>query len=142
MGMVETELFAQTYKSYSLATVRYPVLEIEARAQRQLERRWQRIVVVEQARVEPFENGQGFSLRVCCLASRRATQTADNHVINAQCSLRISWQISAFDGLHACFRVTHAGSGAGRGRCRDLLQLLRCQLDAPAEGAGNGGEKQ
>ncbi|MBI2948651.1 MAG: hypothetical protein HYY23_13490, partial [Verrucomicrobia bacterium] len=44
-GMVETELFAQTYKSYGLATVRYPVLEIEAK-------------------VEPFENGQGFSLRV------------------------------------------------------------------------------
>jgi DNA-directed DNA polymerase III PolC len=44
-GMVETELFAQTYKSYGLATVRYPVLEIEAK-------------------VEPFENGRGFSLRV------------------------------------------------------------------------------
>ena len=43
-GIVETELFAQTYKSYGLATVRYPVLEIEAR-------------------VEPFENGRGFSLR-------------------------------------------------------------------------------
>ena len=44
-GMVETELFAQTYRSYGLATVRYPVLEIEAR-------------------VEPFENGRGFTLRV------------------------------------------------------------------------------
>jgi DNA-directed DNA polymerase III PolC len=44
-GMVETELFAQTYKSYGLATVRYPVLEITAT-------------------VEPFENGRGFSLRV------------------------------------------------------------------------------
>ncbi len=44
-GMVETELFAQTYKSYGLATVRYPVLEVEAK-------------------VEPFENGRGFSLRV------------------------------------------------------------------------------
>jgi DNA polymerase III alpha subunit len=44
-GMVETELFAQTYKSYGLATVRYPVLEVEAT-------------------VEPFENGRGFSLRV------------------------------------------------------------------------------
>ncbi len=44
-GMVETELFAQTYRSHGLATVRYPVLEIEAR-------------------VEPFENGRGFSLRV------------------------------------------------------------------------------
>jgi DNA-directed DNA polymerase III PolC len=44
-GMVETELFAQTYKSYGLATVRYPVLEIEAR-------------------VEAYENGKGYSLRV------------------------------------------------------------------------------
>ena len=44
-GMVETELFAPTYRSYGLATVRYPVLEITAR-------------------VEPFENGRGFSLRV------------------------------------------------------------------------------
>jgi len=44
-GMVETELFAQTYKSCGLATVRYPVLEVEAK-------------------VEPFENERGFSLRV------------------------------------------------------------------------------
>ena len=44
-GIVETELFAQTYKSYALATVRYPVLEVTAT-------------------VEPFENGRGFSLRV------------------------------------------------------------------------------
>jgi len=44
-GMVETELFAQTYKSYGLATVRYPVLEITAT-------------------VEPFENRRGFTLRV------------------------------------------------------------------------------
>jgi hypothetical protein len=44
-GMVETELFAQTYKSYGLATVRYPVLEVEAK-------------------VEPFENGRGFTARV------------------------------------------------------------------------------
>lgn len=44
-GMVETELFAPTYRSYGLATVRYPVLEVTAT-------------------VEPFENGRGFSLRV------------------------------------------------------------------------------
>jgi len=44
-GMVETELFAQTYRSHALSTIRYPVLEVEAR-------------------VEPFENGHGFSLRV------------------------------------------------------------------------------
>ena len=44
-GIVETELFAPTYRSYGLATVRYPVLEVTAT-------------------VEPFENGRGFSLRV------------------------------------------------------------------------------
>jgi DNA-directed DNA polymerase III PolC len=49
-GIIETELFAKTYKTYGLATVRYPVLEIEAR-------------------VEPFENGLGFSLRA--MAARR-----------------------------------------------------------------------
>ena len=49
-GMVETELFAQTYKSYGLATVRYPVLEVTAT-------------------VEPFENERGFSLRI--LRARR-----------------------------------------------------------------------
>ena len=43
-GIVETELFAQTYKSYGLATVRYPVLEITAT-------------------IDPFENGRGYSLR-------------------------------------------------------------------------------
>ena len=44
-GIVETELFASTYRSYGLATVRYPVLEVTAT-------------------VEPFENQRGFSLRV------------------------------------------------------------------------------
>jgi DNA polymerase III alpha subunit len=44
-GMIETELFAQTYKTYGLATVRYPVLEVTGR-------------------VEPFENGRGHTLRV------------------------------------------------------------------------------
>lgn len=49
-GIIEAELFAQTYKSYGLATVRYPVLEIEAS-------------------VELFENGRGFTLRA--LAARK-----------------------------------------------------------------------
>ncbi len=44
-GIVETELFAASYRSYGLATVRYPVLEVEAT-------------------VEPFQSGRGFSLRV------------------------------------------------------------------------------
>lgn len=39
-----TDLFADTYRSYGLATVRYPVLEVTAR-------------------VEPFENGKGWTLR-------------------------------------------------------------------------------
>lgn len=55
-GMVETELFAQTYKNYGLATVRYPVLEITAT-------------------VEPFENGRGFSLRVLRAGRPRARET-------------------------------------------------------------------
>jgi DNA polymerase III alpha subunit len=44
-GIVETELFADTYRSYGLATVRYPVLEITAR-------------------VESYDNSNGFNLRV------------------------------------------------------------------------------
>jgi error-prone DNA polymerase len=44
-GMIETELFAKTYRSYGLATIRYPVLEITAT-------------------VVPYENGRGYSLRV------------------------------------------------------------------------------
>jgi DNA polymerase III alpha subunit len=52
-GMVETELFARTYRYYGLATVRYPVLEVEAK-------------------VEPFENGRGFSLRVLRAAKPRS----------------------------------------------------------------------
>ena len=44
-GIVETELFAATYRSHGLATVRYPVLEVEGR-------------------VEPFENRRGYTLRV------------------------------------------------------------------------------
>jgi hypothetical protein len=43
--MVETKLFVQTFKSYGLATVRYPMLGAEAK-------------------VEPFENRRGFTLRV------------------------------------------------------------------------------
>ncbi len=56
-GMVETELFAPTYRSYGLATVRYPVLEVTAT-------------------VEPFENGRGFSLRLL-KAGKPRTKTGD-----------------------------------------------------------------
>ncbi len=44
-GMIEAELFGSTYRRFGLATVRYPVLEVTAT-------------------VEPFENGNGYSLRV------------------------------------------------------------------------------
>jgi DNA polymerase III alpha subunit len=44
-GIVETELFASTYQSYGAATIRYPVLEVDAS-------------------VEPFDNGNGFTLRI------------------------------------------------------------------------------
>ena len=55
-GIVETELFSKTYRTYGLATVRYPVLEIEAR-------------------VEPFENGRGFTLRAMAARKPRVFQT-------------------------------------------------------------------
>jgi DNA-directed DNA polymerase III PolC len=44
-GIVETELFARTYQSYGLNTIRYRVLEITAK-------------------VEPYENNRGHTLRV------------------------------------------------------------------------------
>ena len=44
-GMIEAELFGATYRRFGLATVRYPVLEVTAT-------------------IEPFENGNGYSLRV------------------------------------------------------------------------------
>jgi error-prone DNA polymerase len=62
-GMVETELFAQTYKSYGLATVRYPVLEITAT-------------------VEPFENGHGFTLRVLRAGKPRQNTYSDGHNVS------------------------------------------------------------
>jgi len=59
-GMVETELFATTYRHYGLATVRYPVLEVSAT-------------------VEPFENGRGFSLRVHRAGRPRKKSGGDSH---------------------------------------------------------------
>jgi DNA polymerase III alpha subunit len=56
-GMIETELFARTYKTYGLATVRYPVLEVTGR-------------------VEPFENGRGHTLRVMRAGKPRMLGTA------------------------------------------------------------------
>ncbi len=58
-GVVETELFARTYKSYGLNTVRYRVLEITAT-------------------VEPFENGRGYTLRVLRAGKPRTRKPAGN----------------------------------------------------------------
>ena len=55
-GVVETELFAKTYKSYGLSTIRYRVLEITAK-------------------VEAFENGRGFTLRVMRAGKPRKLRT-------------------------------------------------------------------
>jgi len=65
-GMVETELFAPTYKSYGLATVRYPVLEIEAR-------------------VEPFDNRRGFSLRVLRRPNHAPRRNKANPALHLLC---------------------------------------------------------
>ena len=59
-GMVETELFAQTYKNYGLATVRYPVPEVTAT-------------------VDLLENGRGFSLRVLRAGKPRYISTSKPH---------------------------------------------------------------
>lgn len=67
-GIVGTELFAATYRSYGLATVRYPVLEVEAT-------------------VEPYENGRGFSLRAWRVSKPRtntAPETIDQSKISAE----------------------------------------------------------
>jgi DNA polymerase III alpha subunit len=42
--IASTDLFADTYRAYGLATVRYPVLEVTAQ-------------------IEPYENGNGWTLR-------------------------------------------------------------------------------
>lgn len=55
-GIVETELFADTYRRYGLATVRFPVLEVRAK-------------------VEAFDNAKGFSLRVLSAGSPRLILT-------------------------------------------------------------------
>jgi DNA-directed DNA polymerase III PolC len=56
-GIIETELFAKTYRSYGLNTIRYRVLEITAT-------------------VEPFENGRGHTLRVLRAGKPRTKKTA------------------------------------------------------------------
>ncbi len=52
-GIVGADLFAATYRSYGVVTVRYPVLEVEAT-------------------VEPYENGRGFTLRVIRVSKPRS----------------------------------------------------------------------
>ena len=62
-GMMETELFAQTYKNYGLATVRFPVLEVTAT-------------------VEPFENGRGFTSRVLRVGRTRTNPVSGLTVLS------------------------------------------------------------
>jgi DNA polymerase-3 subunit alpha len=69
-GIIETELFSKTYRSYGLATVRYPVLEIEAR-------------------VEPFENGRGFTLRAMAARRPRMSTGKDTVQTNKPQNLRL-----------------------------------------------------
>ena len=57
-GIVETELFASTYRSYGLVTNRYPVLEVSAT-------------------MEPYENGRGFSLRIHRVCKARTANEAE-----------------------------------------------------------------
>jgi len=65
-GIVETELFAPAYRRHGLATVRYPVLEVEAT-------------------VEPHENGRGFSLRIHRAGPpRRRTDAASSQAASSQ----------------------------------------------------------
>ena len=78
-GIVETELFARTYKSYGLNTVRYRVLEITAT-------------------VEPFDNGRGFTLRVLRADKPR---TERRHVAGLEHSNGISRQHAGAPPLYA-----------------------------------------
>ena len=66
-GIVETELFADTYKNYAFATVRYPVLEVTAT-------------------VEPYENEKGFSLRVLRAGKPR------QHVLEIPSNKQSEWK--------------------------------------------------
>lgn len=59
-GMVETELLAATSRSYALATVRYPVPEVEAK-------------------VEAFENERGFALRLMRAGPPRTKTKGHEH---------------------------------------------------------------
>ena len=86
-GIVETELFAPTYRSYGLATVRYPVLEVTAT-------------------VEPFENGRGFSCACCTPESHGrlglwtvvTLQTLGGHsdCVDLECSFAFTHAVASY----------------------------------------------
>lgn len=58
-------MFAQTYRSYGLATVRYPVLEITAK-------------------VEAYENGRGFLLKALRAGKPRCARAKNlSHEVGA-----------------------------------------------------------
>lgn len=62
-GIVETELFAKTYKSYALTTIRYSVLEVHAT-------------------VEAYDNRRGYSLRVHRVSKPRIKKTLPASTVN------------------------------------------------------------
>ena len=64
-GIVETGLFADTFTTYGLATVRYAVLEVEAR-------------------VEPFENGRGSTLRILRASKPRVSHGTSSHYVEGK----------------------------------------------------------
>jgi hypothetical protein len=80
-GIIETELFSKTYRSYGLATVRYPVLEIEGR-------------------VEPFENGRGFTLRA--MAARRPRSIRDTSFLAIGSPIRYQGDAAHHPDDHTC----------------------------------------
>ena len=96
-GIVETELFSKPYRTYGLATVRYPLLEIEAR-------------------VEPFENGRGFTLRaIAARKPRSATSISNYPLAQSFCSSVRAGQ----DGFCQCQQPPEC-SPAIRPQCRFL----------------------
>jgi|GEM_PF-2818839 len=75
-GIVETELFADTYRSFGIVTVRYPVLEVHAT-------------------VEPYENGRGFSLHVHRVTKPRKIVKHCQHCLIAVVDFRNRFNSSA-----------------------------------------------
>ena len=77
-GIIETELFAQTYRSYGLAAVRYPELEVTAT-------------------VEPFENGPG-AFAACAPGGK--TENCAFGCVKSNSASRVSMNREQADGIN------------------------------------------